>query len=75
MIDYTYAKRPAATVAGPVSNLPRLADGRISYSHPDRPALGTVVLGAGESVTLNANGGRTITDAAGNSRTVFARKQ
>lgn len=74
MINYSYAKRstsPAVTT----SAIPRLPDGRISVNHPSRPAIGTIVLRPGQSVTLNSSGGRTITDADGTSRTVFARKQ
>lgn len=73
MIDYR--RGPSASEAAHLLSLPRTPDGRISVSHPRRPEIGTIVLGAGESVTLNPGGARTITDAAGNSRTVFARKQ
>jgi hypothetical protein len=74
MIDYSYTKRPAKRPAN-VPAIPRTDDGRISYSHPRRAEVGAIVLGPGQSVTLNSNGGRTITNADGTSRTVFPRKQ
>ncbi len=73
MINYSRPTRSARPAFA--DTLPRLSDGRISMSHPKRPEIGTIVLAPGQSVSLNSQGGRTIIDADGTRRTVFARKQ